>query len=155
VGPLVSILIPCYNAERWIAQAIESALAQTWLEKEIIVVVRIPPNRWRSAIERRLNNWRRSLRLPGSEIDWHFWDRYPFTRNHPGRFVSQSKPVDFCRGPAELADAIEEKRPCRLSAQLGWHITELIESLQYPERFGFQRKICSSFNPIQPLPPRA
>lgn len=36
--PLVSILIPCYNAERWIAQCIESALAQTWQEKEIIVL---------------------------------------------------------------------------------------------------------------------
>lgn len=35
---LVSILIPCFNAERWIAQAIDSALAQTWSEKEIIVV---------------------------------------------------------------------------------------------------------------------
>lgn len=35
---LVSILIPCHNAERWIAQAIESALAQTWAEKEVIVV---------------------------------------------------------------------------------------------------------------------
>jgi glycosyltransferase involved in cell wall biosynthesis len=35
---LVSILIPCYNAERWIAQAIDSALAQTWPEKEVIVV---------------------------------------------------------------------------------------------------------------------
>jgi glycosyltransferase involved in cell wall biosynthesis len=35
---LVSILIPCYNAERWVAQAIGSALAQTWFEKEIIVV---------------------------------------------------------------------------------------------------------------------
>lgn len=35
---LVSILIPCYNAERWVAQAIESALAQTWPEKEVIVV---------------------------------------------------------------------------------------------------------------------
>jgi hypothetical protein len=35
---LVSILIPCYNAERWIAQCIESALAQTWPDKEIIVV---------------------------------------------------------------------------------------------------------------------
>jgi glycosyltransferase involved in cell wall biosynthesis len=34
----VSILIPCYNAERWIAQCIESALAQTWPEKEVIVV---------------------------------------------------------------------------------------------------------------------
>ena len=35
---LVSILIPCYNAERWIAQAIESALAQTWPRTEVIVV---------------------------------------------------------------------------------------------------------------------
>lgn len=35
---LVSILIPCYNAERWIAQVIDSALAQTWPEKEVIVV---------------------------------------------------------------------------------------------------------------------
>lgn len=35
---LVSILIPCYNARRWLAQAIESALAQTWPEKEVVVV---------------------------------------------------------------------------------------------------------------------
>lgn len=35
---MVSILIPCYNAERWIAAAIESALAQTWPDKEVIVV---------------------------------------------------------------------------------------------------------------------
>ena len=34
----VSILIPCYNAERWIAQCIESALAQSWPDKEVIVV---------------------------------------------------------------------------------------------------------------------
>ena len=35
---LVSILIPAYNAERWIGQTISSALAQTWRKKEIIVV---------------------------------------------------------------------------------------------------------------------
>jgi glycosyltransferase involved in cell wall biosynthesis len=35
---LVSIVIPCFNAERWVEQAIESALAQTWPEKEVIVV---------------------------------------------------------------------------------------------------------------------
>jgi len=38
MDPLVSILIPCYNAELWVKQAIESALAQTWPEKEVIVV---------------------------------------------------------------------------------------------------------------------
>ncbi len=34
----VSILVPCYNAEQWIAQAIESALNQTYSNKEVIVV---------------------------------------------------------------------------------------------------------------------
>ena len=38
MSPLVSILIPCFNAEHWIAQAIESALAQTWPTKEVIVI---------------------------------------------------------------------------------------------------------------------
>jgi len=35
---LVSILIPAYNAERWLGDTIESALAQTWPNKEVIVV---------------------------------------------------------------------------------------------------------------------
>src|ERR1700722_3853728 len=36
--PLVSILIPAYNAGPFIADTIKSALAQTWPEKEIIIV---------------------------------------------------------------------------------------------------------------------
>jgi glycosyltransferase involved in cell wall biosynthesis len=36
--PLVSILIPAYNAEKFIAEAIRSAIGQTWQRKEIIVV---------------------------------------------------------------------------------------------------------------------
>lgn len=36
--PLVSILIPAYNAERWIADTLRSALGQTWPDTEIIVV---------------------------------------------------------------------------------------------------------------------
>ena len=35
---LVSILIPSYNAEKWIKYTIESALSQTWGHKEIIIV---------------------------------------------------------------------------------------------------------------------
>jgi glycosyltransferase involved in cell wall biosynthesis len=34
----VSILIPAFNAEQWIAETLESALGQTWPHKEIIVV---------------------------------------------------------------------------------------------------------------------
>ena len=36
--PLVSILIPAFNAEPWIGRSIQSALRQTWQRKEIIVV---------------------------------------------------------------------------------------------------------------------
>lgn len=36
--PLVSILIPAYNAEEWIADTLRSALAQTWPRTEIVVV---------------------------------------------------------------------------------------------------------------------
>lgn len=36
--PLVSILIPAYNAQEWIADTVRSAISQTWPRKEIIVV---------------------------------------------------------------------------------------------------------------------
>jgi GT2 family glycosyltransferase len=36
--PLVSILIPAWNADRWIADTIRSALNQTWRRREIVIV---------------------------------------------------------------------------------------------------------------------
>ena len=36
--PLVSVLVPAYNAEQWIAGTIRSALAQDWPRKEVVVV---------------------------------------------------------------------------------------------------------------------
>jgi glycosyltransferase involved in cell wall biosynthesis len=38
VQPLVSILIPAYNAQEWLRDTLESALAQTYPRKEIILV---------------------------------------------------------------------------------------------------------------------
>ncbi|MDQ5978176.1 MAG: hypothetical protein QG602_1150 [Verrucomicrobiota bacterium] len=37
-APLVSIIIPCHNAEAWLAATLESVLAQTWTHREVIVV---------------------------------------------------------------------------------------------------------------------
>jgi glycosyltransferase involved in cell wall biosynthesis len=38
VKPLISILIPAYNAQEWLAESMRSALDQTWERTEIIVV---------------------------------------------------------------------------------------------------------------------
>jgi glycosyltransferase involved in cell wall biosynthesis len=38
MSPLVSIVIPCFNAEAWVAAAVESALAQTCRDVEVIAV---------------------------------------------------------------------------------------------------------------------
>lgn len=38
MGSLVSILIPCRNAEKWLGETIRSCLAQTWQNLEVIVV---------------------------------------------------------------------------------------------------------------------
>ena len=37
-NPKVSILIPCYNSSKWIAETLQSSLEQTWKNQEIIVV---------------------------------------------------------------------------------------------------------------------
>lgn len=36
--PLVSIVIPCHNAAPWLASTLESALAQTWSNLEVILI---------------------------------------------------------------------------------------------------------------------
>jgi predicted dehydrogenase len=122
-----------------------------------VYVRRLPTQGRISRVERWLNSLRSGLesRLPWiawSGSDWRFQRKYPFARTPSRSFVSRDKRVDFLRGPAEMAEAIRQNRPCRLSAGLGLHVTELIEALQYPERFAGRRMIESTFDPIQPLP---
>ena len=37
-SPLVSIIIPVYNSEKYLAETITSAISQTWNNKEIIII---------------------------------------------------------------------------------------------------------------------
>ncbi len=101
--------------------------------------------------ERFIKKLNRLMSLPVSGEEWVFQTRLPLVRRPTGRFVSQSKPVDFCRGAAEMANAIRDQRPCRLSAEFACHIVEITEALQYPERFGGTRQIQSTFPPIAPV----
>ncbi len=79
--------------------------------------------------------------------------KYPRARGSPLILVHKwHKPVDFFHGPMGMIDAIREGRPHRLSAELGIHIVEIIEALQYPERFSSHKNIESDFPAIEPLP---
>ncbi len=121
------------------------------------VYVRPIPQRGRAAtLERRLQSLQRWIekKFPfmTSEKEWTLQTRYPFARLPSRRPAHFREPVDFCRGPSEMAAAIREKRPCRLSARLGLHVTELVEVLQYPERFARPHQLTTAFDPIDPLP---
>jgi hypothetical protein len=116
---------------------------------------RTPPNRIVAALLERMRHVRSRIEyLVGTP-----WSVSGLTPERRLRYVRRprficsggGKPVDFMRGPQELADAIHEKRPCRLSPELGLHMTELIETLQYPERFPRPRILRTSFAPIEPL----
>jgi glycosyltransferase involved in cell wall biosynthesis len=115
----VSILIPCYNAERWVAQAIESALAQSWPDKEVIVVddgstdasLAIvggfgPRVRWESGPNRGGNRARNRL-LELSTGEWlQYLDAddylFPDKVERQVRFVEQHADVDVVYSPSTM-----------------------------------------------------
>ena len=110
-------------------------------------------SRWQSAIDRRirwLHRWLES-RIPWGGGDTLFQSQYPHVRRPRGTVVGAVKPVDFLRGPAEMADAIRLKLPSRLSAELGVHIVEILEALQFPEQFGYRKTLTTKFEKIHPM----
>jgi predicted dehydrogenase len=118
-----------------------------------VLVRRWKLERWESRIARRLQWFQRwlSARVPWPGPEALFQRRYSLAQPPHLHQVGPGKPVDFMLGPAEMADAIRERRLCRLSARLGVHIVEIVEALQYPERFGGHKLITTSFTPMQPL----
>jgi predicted dehydrogenase len=97
-------------------------------------------------LERVIKRINRSIPLPVTGEEWGFQTRLPLLRQPTGGFVSAGKPVDFCRGPAEMASAIRQNRPSRLSAEFAAHITEIVEALQNPQPDSAGHIVISSFN---------
>lgn len=116
---------------------------------------RTPYHRTWHAITSRLDNLRirveHLLRLPFSISGLKIERKYPYARQPKFKAAYGNKPVDFLRGPAEQVAALQESRPCRLSAEFGAHLVELIETLQHPERYPTPRTLTTTFPPIQPL----
>ena len=123
-----------------------------------VVLRRMPANRVAAGLRHRWTLlWERleaGFHLPVSIGGLTWQRRLPFALPPRFRRSSPGKPVDFLRGPAELAEAVRQGRECRLSAELGVHLTELSEALQHPERYP-DRRIRSRFAPIAPLPWRS
>lgn len=99
--------------------------------------------------ERRLNAGRRYWQkyLPfivGDGDEWHLKRRLPVARE--AKQFGDGR--DFSLGLIELSEAIRQRRPCRLSGQLGRHIVEVSKAL---EEGSGRRQIHTTFDPIEPL----
>lgn len=68
------------------------------------------------------------------------------------RFLHLRKRVDFCLGPAELAAAIRERRPCRLSPEYCLHNTEVVLAIHNSLPTGSCHHVATSFRPMDPMP---
>ena len=63
-----------------------------------------------------------------------------------------SQSMDFCRGPAEVAQAIQAGRPSRLSASFALHVTELALAIHDAPRHGSSHLMTTTVEPIEPMP---
>ncbi|WNZ21480.1 Gfo/Idh/MocA family oxidoreductase [Leptolyngbya sp. NK1-12] len=78
--------------------------------------------------------------------------RYPLVQKPPKFGYKGSQQMDFARGVAELAAAIQERRPCRLSPQFSLHNNELVLAIHNALETGAPYKMTTSFDPIAPMP---
>ncbi len=106
------------------------------------------PSHLNAAIERRFDALRFRLGMPAMHNGWTSWRTIPYV-SMPPRWLSGRKAVDFLRGPSEMAAALREARTCRLSAELGQHIAEIVDALQHPKGGGRQ-VILSQFPVMEP-----
>jgi len=68
------------------------------------------------------------------------------------RFLRRRRKVDFCLGPAEIATALRQRRPCWLSPEYCLHNTEIVLAIHNSLETGSNSAITTSFDPMDPLP---
>ena len=60
--------------------------------------------------------------------------------------------MDFSRGVAEMAAAIAEQRPSRMSARFSLHINEMALAIHLAREQGASYRMTTSFEPVEPMP---
>jgi hypothetical protein len=59
--------------------------------------------------------------------------------------------MDFFRGVAEMAHAIQGGRPCLLPAEFVLHVNELTLAIQNAGKAGAPYRVTTSFEPLSPM----
>lgn len=140
-SPLVSIIIPCYNAEAFLATSIRSALNQTYQQREVVV---IDDGSKDQSVE--------VLRSFGSSIRWE-------TGPNRGGCAARNRGVALARGEIiQFLDADDWLYPSKLERQMSALIAspnttpicdgELIDSGQIIQRLTAPQSCEDSFIPL-------
>lgn len=93
-----------------------------------------------------------SLSRDGSHTYLTAKEEYNFERPESFKYRSNDEVVvDWAKGVAELADAIENNRHCRLDMDHALHVMEIMDVLEYCKHFSGPQRIRTTFTPIEPL----
>jgi hypothetical protein len=60
--------------------------------------------------------------------------------------------MEFCRGPAEIASAISERRKSQLPPEYCLHNNEIVQAIHYALENSSTVQMTTSFSPLQPMP---
>jgi predicted dehydrogenase len=95
---------------------------------------------------------RRRLRLRRRVFLSPFKQKYPLVKKPPKFNYRAALQMDFCRGVAEMAEAITQRRPNRLSREFSLHNNELVLAIQNALETGGAYQLTTTFDPIAPMP---
>jgi predicted dehydrogenase len=94
---------------------------------------------------------RRSFRIRRKVLFWPIASKFPMVRKPPRFKHTGAAQMDFARGPAELANAVLEKRPNRIGADFSLHNNELVLAIQNAKETGAPQALQTSFQPMEPM----
>jgi glycosyltransferase involved in cell wall biosynthesis len=115
--PIVSIIIPCYNAEAYVGEAIESALAQTYPSVEVIVV---DDGSTDGSLE--------VIRSFGNRVRWE-------TGPNRGGCAARNRGIEIATGEwVQLLDSDDVLYPSKLARQVPFAV-EQAKSITYTDHF--------------------
>lgn len=78
--------------------------------------------------------------------------KVPLVRKPPKFNTRGAQSMDFCRGVAEMVDAINEDRPSRIAADVSLHNNEVAIAIQNAFATNAPYKLTTTFKPIEPMP---